>query len=182
MENRASTPPSSSQTDQNANGDDSKTGDDSKASISATASKARKRRWFGSTDLTKPSSSTPPTVANSAPGPPDTGPGAAASATGAESGTAKPPAISSARNSPLSGARRAASLDTSGSSGRNSVAARRLSRGGSTDAESVSRSLREKELEEAEDMVDRWGSRPGGAAERVEREWGLGDDAHMGLS
>ena len=41
--------------------------------------------------------------------------------------------------------------------------------------------MREKEIEDAQDTVDHWGSRPGGTAERAERSWGLGDDAHMGL-
>lgn len=51
-----------------------------------------------------------------------------------------------------------------------------------TDGESLSRSIRDQEIEEAENIVDRFGSRPGGTAERAERGWGLSDDAHMGLS
>lgn len=47
---------------------------------------------------------------------------------------------------------------------------------------SLALSQREKEIEEAEDRLDQWGTRPGGAVERAEREWGLGEDAHMGLS
>lgn len=47
---------------------------------------------------------------------------------------------------------------------------------------SLALSQRDLEIEEAEDRLDQWGTRPGGAVERAEREWGLGEDAHMGLS
>lgn len=51
-----------------------------------------------------------------------------------------------------------------------------------TDRESLSLSLREREIEEEQDRLDRWHSQSGGATERAERGWALGDDAHMGLS
>lgn len=43
-------------------------------------------------------------------------------------------------------------------------------------------SLREKEISQAQDHLDHWGTRATGATERAEREMGLGDDVNMGLS
>ncbi|KAL4788240.1 integral peroxisomal membrane peroxin-domain-containing protein [Aspergillus varians] len=53
---------------------------------------------------------------------------------------------------------------------------------GSTVAGSDTLSLREKELSEAQDRLDRWGSRAAGGTEWAEREFGLGDEVNMGLS
>lgn len=45
-----------------------------------------------------------------------------------------------------------------------------------------SQSIRNREIEEAQDQLDRWGARASGGTERAERELGLGDDVNMGLS
>ncbi|KAJ5782765.1 hypothetical protein N7457_004539 [Penicillium paradoxum] len=49
-------------------------------------------------------------------------------------------------------------------------------------ATSDSASLREKEIANSQDHVDRWSTRAAGGTERAEREWGLSDDMNMGLS
>ncbi|OAX77700.1 hypothetical protein ACJ72_07998 [Emergomyces africanus] len=175
----------------------------------------RKRRWFGSSELSKGLASSPGSISslhNS-----ELGSGASASAStnaGADSSTTKPQSFSSTTsnipnvratststsyNNPNSNSPFANSFDNnndggggagSSSSKNNSLTSRRRGRpgtsssvtGADTDGESVSRSVRDQEIEEAENVVDRFGNRPGGAAERAERGWGLGDDAHMGLS
>lgn len=43
-------------------------------------------------------------------------------------------------------------------------------------------SIRDKEISQAQDHHDRWGTRATGGTERAEREFGLGDDVNMGLS
>ncbi|KAJ5683084.1 hypothetical protein N7462_006249 [Penicillium macrosclerotiorum] len=49
-------------------------------------------------------------------------------------------------------------------------------------ATSNSASLREKEMAEARDLHDRWGTQALGGTERAERELGLSDEINMGLS
>lgn len=44
------------------------------------------------------------------------------------------------------------------------------------------KSMRDREIEEAQNRLDRWGARASGGTERAERELGLGDDVNMGLS
>lgn len=44
------------------------------------------------------------------------------------------------------------------------------------------KSIRNREIEEAQNRLDRWGARATGGTERAERELGLGDDVNMGLS
>lgn len=51
--------------------------------------------------------------------------------------------------------------------------------GGDADSQ---KSLRAREIEEAQNRLDRWGARATGGTERAERELGLGDDVNMGLS
>lgn len=53
---------------------------------------------------------------------------------------------------------------------------------GSSTIASDSLSMRDKELSDAQDRLDRWGSRAAGGTERAEREMGLGDEVNMGLS
>ncbi|KKZ57826.1 hypothetical protein EMCG_05577 [[Emmonsia] crescens] len=183
--------------------------------------KARKRRWFGSSELSKALASSPGSASSlqnsesgSATISTGTGAGAgagkgrntSASANASADSTATKLPSSSSSNIPIV---RAISTSTSynnsnppyansfdnkrggagSSSSRNSLTSRRRGRPGTgsvtgvdTDGESLSRSIRDQEIEEAENIVDRFGSRPGGTAERAERGWGLGDDAHMGLS
>ncbi|CAG7921034.1 unnamed protein product [Penicillium olsonii] len=49
-------------------------------------------------------------------------------------------------------------------------------------ATSDSASLREKEMANSHDHLDRWSARAAGGTERAEREWGLSDEINMGLS
>ena len=49
-------------------------------------------------------------------------------------------------------------------------------------ATSDSSSLREKEIANAHDHLDRWATRAAGGTERAEREFGLSDEVNMGLS
>ncbi|EGE78594.2 integral peroxisomal membrane protein [Blastomyces dermatitidis ATCC 18188] len=172
--------------------------------------KARKRRWFGSSELSRALASSPGSASGlqnseSSSAIPATATGTGAS-TNASAGTPTTNlASSSCGNIPNvratstsnsysnSHSHYANSFDNAGgtgsSSSRNSLTSRRRGRPGpssligvDTDGESLSRSIRDQEIEEAENVVDRFGNRPGGAAERAERGWGLGDDAHMGLS
>lgn len=145
-----------------SNGD---SGKDSSSADDKNGTKVRKRRWFGSTDVKglsavvpEPSSSSQPLNPESYPVPSPTG-----------SSPPKTSSISSGRSSQHNGSIRArskrpASIHTEG------------------DRKSQSSSIREREIEEAENMPDRWGTQSGNAAERAGRAWGLGDDAHMSLS
>ncbi|KMU76085.1 peroxisomal membrane protein PEX31 [Coccidioides immitis RMSCC 3703] len=147
--------------------------------------KQRKRRWFGSTsDISKPPSSSPPVPVGAASSSlPNNFDNALSTSidenTNNSRRTVKAPSVASTRSAPQAG-----SPGTRG--GRSSFGGRRASKTASiatdTDRESLTLSLREKEIQEAENMVDQWDTRPGGAAERAERSWGLGDEAHMGLS
>ncbi|KAJ6043445.1 uncharacterized protein N7446_001644 [Penicillium canescens] len=49
-------------------------------------------------------------------------------------------------------------------------------------ATSDSASLREKEMANSQDHLDKWSTRAADGTERAEREWGLSDDLNMGLS
>jgi len=58
-----------------------------------------------------------------------------------------------------------------------------LGREGSTHGSiSDTRSVRDREIVNAQDRLDRWGARATGGTERVERELGLSDEMNMGLS
>ncbi|KAK2808552.1 hypothetical protein FQN50_004584 [Emmonsiellopsis sp. PD_5] len=166
--------------------DDDASDAETKSYAASTSSKTRKRRWFGSSELTKVLSSSP----GSASSLPNIESSSAAVATGTDSSYAAKPSSNSsnvrATSTSYSNSPGANSFDNGGSSSRNSLTSRRMSKAGSasadTDKLSLSRSIRDQEIEDAENIVDRIGIRPGGGAERAERGWGLGDDAHMGLS
>ncbi|KAJ5558722.1 peroxisomal membrane protein Pex23-Penicillium chrysogenum [Penicillium sp. DV-2018c] len=49
-------------------------------------------------------------------------------------------------------------------------------------ATSDSASLRDKDIANSQDHLDRWSTRAAGGTERAEREWGLSDEVNMGLS
>jgi hypothetical protein len=139
----------------------------------------RKRRWFGSTDFAAKPASSQSSIAESSV--PNLGDGAGVIVADEGSGsTGKSPSITSSRSAAGAKPRRASSLDGH-SSGRSSLRGGRTSMT-DTDRKSLTKSIREKEIEEAENTVDQWGNRPGGPAEQAGRSWGLGDDAHMGLS
>lgn len=144
---------------------------------SASSPKPRRRRWFGgssksvsekpgSTSTVQPPLSNSPTVEN------------------VSEDSGKPSATSTSyNNSSLRNVSRPVSVSQprrlSGLSG--STAGRGSPHGSSTVA-SDSLSMREKEITEAQDRLDRWGSRASGGTERAERELGLGDEVNMGLS
>jgi hypothetical protein len=67
----------------------------------------------------------------------------------------------------------------SGSSSRNQKR-RNETPGSSGDGDS--QNTRNREIEEAQDQLNRWGARATDGTERAEREMGLGDDVNMGLS
>ncbi|KAK2748889.1 peroxisome- protein [Myotisia sp. PD_48] len=157
------------------------------------SAKLRRRRWFGSTDIKSLPSSSPPTSDPLSSSGPAKATGAVAvtvpgAGTGAGAGTADPEGqAGSNNNAGLLGSSPLSIPSISSSLKSNSLNSRRASQAHSSnntdgDRESLSLSIREKEIEEAENTVDKWGSQPGNAAERAGRAWGLGDDAHMSLS
>lgn len=159
---------------------------DDAASIVApsTASSTRKRRWFGgSKDMknntpinTAMSSASNLNAESSSP----TGPNTSGNA------SSRPVSIQNSRNASFSNAFGGSSYDTYSSSPRqrSTSSSQRRRRGsgtgGSGDGDSLS--IRKREIEEAQDRLDRWGARATGGTERAERELGLGDDVNMALS
>lgn len=69
----------------------------------------------------------------------------------------------------------------SSSPGQRSVTSSLRHTAGDGDADSQ-KSIRDREIEDAQNRLDRWGARATGGTERAERELGLGDDVNMGLS
>jgi hypothetical protein len=69
----------------------------------------------------------------------------------------------------------------SSSSGQRSVTSSLLRAATASDDDSQ-KSMRDREIEDAQNRLDRWGARASGGTERAERELGLGDDVNMGLS
>ncbi|KAI2194074.1 hypothetical protein LOZ18_006288 [Ophidiomyces ophidiicola] len=152
--------------------------------------KPRKRGWFGSTSssMAKPPA---PSADGASSSPPDHTASALLSSSPEEGSSQaaqrhkKTPSVSSsARSVPMGASLSARSGNSGGGGGGRGGRRTSRTRGSVTDEdrESLARSVREKEMEEQENVVDQWDTRPGGAAERVERAWGLGDEAHMGLS
>ena len=184
------TPPPSPEAEKASTKPSSKDGKFSKTDGSPSAGnngmKQRKRRWFGSSDLAAKSLSPPPPEITASSLPNNLGDRTLAATTNVALPVKKPPSISSARSAPYPYTAHTSSFDAGGSSrgSRSSLRERRGSKSASitTNTDRESQSVRDREIEQAEDTVDRWGGRPGGAAERAERAWGLGDDAHMGLS
>ncbi|KAL1968541.1 hypothetical protein VTN77DRAFT_1751 [Rasamsonia byssochlamydoides] len=155
---------------------------DDAASVTApstSSSSTRRRRWFsGSKDLKNiaVSSSSNPNAESSSPISPTT------------SGNApsRPVSIHNSRSASSNNVAVASSYDTySSSPGQRSVASSHRRRRGSGTVgtgDTDSSSIRKREIEEAQDRLDRWGARATGGTERAERELGLGDDVSMGLS
>ncbi|KAL2828756.1 integral peroxisomal membrane peroxin-domain-containing protein [Aspergillus cavernicola] len=139
---------------------------DSVSLAPSTSSKARRRRWFGGSksvsDKNGSVSSTQQIPTNDSE---DLGKITSATSYSSSLKTASRP-VSIPRTRRLSG--------LSGSASQNSPH-------GSTVA-SDSLSIRDKEVTDAQDRLDRWGSRAAGGTERAEREMGLGDEVNMGLS
>ncbi|KAL4900496.1 hypothetical protein BDW74DRAFT_188158 [Aspergillus multicolor] len=152
---------------------------------STASSKARRRRWFGGSSNSKSVSDSKNSSTTSVPQP-------AQPNFTADHGNAKitsSSAISTSFNNNNTSLRNATSRPVSlsktrrlsGLSGTNSGHGTGSPHGSSTVA-SDSLSLRDKELSDAQDRLDRWGSRATGGTERAERELGLGDEVNMGLS
>ena len=152
---------------------------------STTSSKARRRRWFGSSSNSKSVSDSKNSSTTSTP--PATNkidseyPGNAKITSSSATSTSHNRSNSSLRNvssRPVSISR---SRRLSGLSGSNSGYNTGSPHGSSTVA-SDSLSIREKEISDAQDRLDKWGARATGGTERAERELGLGDEVNMGLS
>jgi hypothetical protein len=152
---------------------------------STTSSKARRRRWFGGSSNSKSVSdsknssttSTPPATSKND----SEDPGNAKITSSSATSTSHNRSNSSLRNvssRPVSISR---SRRLSGLSGSNSGYGTGSPHGSSTVA-SDSLSIREKEISDAQDRLDKWGARATGGTERAERELGLGDEVNMGLS
>ncbi|KAL2807866.1 integral peroxisomal membrane peroxin-domain-containing protein [Aspergillus granulosus] len=141
---------------------------DSVSLAPSTSSKTRRRRWFGGTKSVSDkndssTSSAPPNSTNDS-----EGSGKITSATSYSSSSIRNPSrpVSIQRSRRLSGLSGGASYGSPHGSAANSD----------------SLNIREKELSDAQDRLDRWGSRATGGTERAEREMGLGDEVNMGLS
>ncbi|EAW11830.1 PEX28-32 family peroxisomal membrane protein [Aspergillus clavatus NRRL 1] len=139
-------------------------------SISSTA---RRRRWFGGSKPVSDKVSSISSALSASTSTTSVDPGKITSATSYNpSGTpaSRPIDIEHSRNpSGQSGSASFNSLD------------RTSSMPGSV-SKSESSSLRDKEINHAQDRLDRWGTRATGGIERAERELGLGDEVNMGLS
>ncbi|EAA62785.1 hypothetical protein AN5692.2 [Aspergillus nidulans FGSC A4] len=152
---------------------------------STTSSKARRRRWFGSSSNSKSvsdsknssSTSTPPATNNNDSESPGNAKITSSSAT-STSHNRSSSSLRSVSSRPVSISR---SRRLSGLSGSNSGYNTGSPHGSSTVA-SDSLSIREKEISDAQDRLDKWGARATGGTERAERELGLGDEVNMGLS
>ncbi|KAH8691146.1 integral peroxisomal membrane peroxin-domain-containing protein [Talaromyces proteolyticus] len=137
------------------------------ASITGSTASVRKRRWFGNSKntSTSPSSVSVNSVNQDKP---------ALEKVASASATSRPVSIQHSRTTSFN-----KSAGYSSSPGQQSTASslrRTLSSGGD------SQSMREREIEDSQNRHDRWATRASGGTERVEREFGLGDDVNMGLS
>ncbi|PYH93495.1 integral peroxisomal membrane protein, partial [Aspergillus ellipticus CBS 707.79] len=138
---------------------------DTESIAPSISSKARKRRWFGSTksvsDKASSISSAPPTSTNNSSV--DLGRVKPVTSSGTSASGYTPPG--KAASKPISISHTRTLSNYSGSASHSSSL-------GGRDG-----SLREKET----DQLDRWGTRATGGTERAEREMGLGDEVNMGL-
>ncbi|KAE8152540.1 integral peroxisomal membrane peroxin-domain-containing protein [Aspergillus avenaceus] len=147
---------------------------DSESLAGSTSSKTRRRRWFGGSK----------TVSDKATGISSTLP-ASNNNSSVDLGRITPSTASSSR--PAKGVSRPISIPSSqklsssydSPSGSGSYG-REGSLHGSTAHSDLS--IRDKEIANSQDRLDRWGARAAGGTERAEREMGLGDEVNMGLS
>ncbi|OJJ59401.1 hypothetical protein ASPSYDRAFT_57001 [Aspergillus sydowii CBS 593.65] len=144
---------------------------------STTSTKARRRRWFGGSsksvsDKNGSSSSVTPLPTSSS-----------NNNNNNSEDIGKITSATSYNSSPLKSASRPVSISKSRRmSGLSEGTSVHGSPHGSSTVASDSLSMRDKELSDAHDRLDRWGSRAAGGTERAEREMGLGDEVNMGLS
>ncbi|KKK19786.1 integral peroxisomal membrane protein [Aspergillus ochraceoroseus] len=147
---------------------------DSESLAPSTFSKTRRRHWFGGSksvsDKISSTSSAPPASTNNV----SEDLGKVTSATSFNS-----PGKNDTKPISIPCSRRLSGLSGSGSHGTS------ICREGSMHASATasdSFSMREKEISDSQDHLDRWGTRATGGTERAEREMGLGDEINMGLS
>lgn len=161
---------------------------DDAASIKSTASadpqaSVRKRRWFNnSKDLSRNTPPSPSNASTSSFNNPDADASILPQDKQSVPTTAKNTRPVSLHRSRTSDHGVKSGYQYSGSPGQRSVTSS-LRRAANDDGDGDSqKSIREREIEEAQNMLDRWGARATGGTERAERELGLGDDVNMGLS
>ncbi|KAL4935718.1 hypothetical protein BDV06DRAFT_234003 [Aspergillus oleicola] len=152
---------------------------------STASTKARRRRWFGgsksvsdnnkngSSSSIAPPSTTTTTTNNDSEDPAKITSSSTPSHSTSLRNSSRP--VSTSRPVSISKSRRLSGLSGSMGTGHGSPH-------GSSTVASDSLSMRDKELSDAQDRLDRWGSRASGGTERAERELGLSDDLNMGLS
>lgn len=156
---------------------DASTADSDAQSLApSTASNTRRRRWFGGSKSVSDKSGS---LASASP--PCTNPDSSVDVSKVTSSPScsHPPKNNAAKPINIPSSRQPSQRPPgpasrpSGSSG---------ARDGSSAHGSDSASLRDKEITQAQDRLDRWGTRATGGTERAEREMGLGDEVNMGLS
>ncbi|KAL4808468.1 integral peroxisomal membrane peroxin-domain-containing protein [Aspergillus unguis] len=138
---------------------------------STSSNKSRRRRWFGGSPKGSKDKNGSISSTNNEPEDPDKAP--SATSTGYNNNN---PSLRPSRPVSISHSRRLSGLSGS-TAGHGSDSPH-----GSSTVASDSVSIRDKELTDAQDRLDRWGSRASGGTERAERELGLGDEVNMGLS
>lgn len=158
--------------------------EDAKSTSQSTSSKARRRRWFGSSkSVSDKSSNSTPTGATSSSN-------TSIFTTTPNSSVSNHGKITSATNHSPSDKTASRPINIQSSSSSRSHKPSSYSshsswgHDGSLHGSSVSDTLnvRDKEIVDAQDRLDRWGARATGGTERVEREMGLSDEMNMGLS
>lgn len=153
---------------------DASTVDTDAVSLAPSASsKARKRRWFGST---KPVSDKASSTSSALPVSTNTSPVDAGKITSTTSYSPSP--TPGSRPIDMAQSRKPSNYSGNASYGsrdRDSSVSRSISHSDSV-------SIRDKEIVHAQDRLDRWATRATGGIERAERELGLGDEVNMGLS
>lgn len=165
------------------------TAEDDAASTSSVSptSNPKRRRWFGGSKDGKGSISLASVSAATAVSSSANADTISLSSGASSQAVSMPITIHKGRSASLSAAGRASSYDIYGSSpGQKSVSSsrsrKRFSVIGVNGADCDSLSLRNKEIEEAENRLNHWGTRASDGTERAEREMGLSDDINMGLS
>lgn len=152
--------------------------DDSKSRSPSSSSMARHRRWFGSSKSVsdKASNNTPAGATTSTS---NTNPTSSSSSSVKVTSSTNDSPSGKTASGPISIQSR--SKPSSYYSGHASVSGNSVARDASLHG-SDTLSVRDREIADAQDRLDRWGTRATGGTERVEREMGLSDEMNMGLS
>lgn len=136
-------------------------------SVKTASSTPRKRRWFGGKESKK----------SPAPSPATSAPSSTSLNVVATDRPSRPVSMLHSRAASYGGGSYSSSPRPSSAS--SSI---RRGRGGRDRDNDSIKSIRDREIEEAQDRLDRWGARATEGTERAEREFGLGDEVNMGLS